>query len=138
MKIESITLMEAYIIENLRKHGISNDELVNIDEQAIKHWKALEERFDFTMLENLAKKSKDKFSSIIYGGYRVKFLTINGLINLIELKLEKTRDTDFTVHEDGISRLVVDATELKQVQQLLSPNWQVVEEDKTISIRSIA
>lgn len=138
MKTESITLMEAYMIENLRKHGVSNEELVNIDEQAMKHWETLEGRFDFTVLEKLAKEREDKFSSIIYDGYRVKFLTINGLINLVELKLGKTRDADFTVHEDGISHLAVDATELKLVKQMLSPNWQVEEEDNKFSISSIA
>lgn len=137
MALQAITLMEAYIIENLRKHGVSDEELLHINEQSISKWQQLDERFDYTLLEKLAVKSGDKFSSIINEGYTVKFLTLNGLINLIQLKLGKKRDLDFVVHEDGIRNLVVNANELKVVQQILSPNWEVVEESDGLTIRSI-
>jgi len=134
--IQAITLMEAYIIENLRKHGISNEELLHINEQKIAKWKSLDDRFDFTLLQKLKAESNEKYSLIINEGYTVKFLTLNGLINLIELKLGKKRDVDFDVHEDGISKLIVDANERNEVKKILSPNWQMTEKSDGISIRS--
>ena|SRR5690625_3664048 len=94
MELQSITLMEAYIIENLRKHGISNEELININEEAIEQWRQLNDRFDYTILKRLAEQSGDQYSLIINEGYRVKFLTLNGLINLVQLKLGKERVVD--------------------------------------------
>src|SRR5690625_8005363 len=101
--------IEAYINEDLRKHGISNEELLHINEQAISKWQVVDDRFDYTILLKLAERSGDQFSLIINEGYTVKFLTLNGLINLIQLKLEKKWDADFMVYDDGDSNLVVDS-----------------------------
>ena len=78
----------------------------------------------------------DRFPAIVREGYRVKFLTINGLINLIQLKIGKKRDVYFTVQEDGVSGLKVNEEELKVIEQILSLNWQVQKEGERISIRS--
>lgn len=137
MGLQAITLMEAYIIENLRKNGVSNEELLHMDEQSLSNWKMFEDRFDYTILKKLAKQRGDQFSSIINEGYTVKFLTLNGLINLIQLKLGKNRDVDFAVHKDGISKLVVDNNDLDEVRKILSPNWKVTEKRDGLSIRSV-
>lgn len=136
METQAITLMEAYIIENLRKNGISNDELIAINEQAIEQWKTVNDSYDYAMLEALSNENRDSFSSVIKDGYRVKFLTLNGLVNLLQLKLTKTRDTDFEVHDDGISKLVVTPDELKEIKQMLSVNWKIEQVEHSISIRS--
>lgn len=68
----------------------------------------------------------------------MKFLTLNGLVNLVQMKVGQFRDKDFTVHDDGISGLFVDSDERKQVEQILSRNWKVMEEDERLSIRSAA
>lgn len=136
MKVQAITLMEAYIIENLRRHGVSNDELLHMDEHAISEWERLDDRFDYTLLKELKEQSADQYSSIINDGYTVKFLTLNGLINLLDLKLAKKKDVDFTVHDDGIRNLIVDAKEKEEIQKILSPNWKISEENNRISIRS--
>lgn len=136
MELQSITLMEAYIIENLRKHGISNEELININEEAIEQWRQLNDRFDYTILKRLAEQSGDQYSLIINEGYRVKFLTLNGLINLVQLKLGKERDVDFVVLEDGIRNLDVNDNEYKEIQKILSPNWKITETSDGLSIRS--
>lgn len=136
MELQSITLMEAYIIENLRKHGISNEELININEEAIEQWRQLNDRFDYTILKRLAEQSGDQYSLIINEGYRVKFLTLNGLINLVHLKLGKERDVDFVVLEDGIRNLDVNDNEYKEIQKILSPNWKITETSDGLSIRS--
>src|SRR5690625_3780413 len=99
MSVQAITLMEAYIIENLRKHGVSNEELIHIDDHAIERWETLDDRVDFSILKELAEQTGDAFSSIIHEGYSVKFLTLNGLINLIQLKFDKERNVDFDVHD---------------------------------------
>lgn len=136
MTVQSITLMEAYIIEHLRKNGVSNEEIIQINDESVERWKQLDDRFDYTILQRLAEDTGDKFSAIINDGYNVKFLTINGLINLIELKCQQKRNEDFYVHEDGISHLHVSKDEQEMIEQILSPNWVLTETKEGLSIRS--
>ncbi len=137
MVVHAITLHEAYMIENLRKQGVSNEELIQIDIQAIERWNDLDIDFDFNVLKNFAEANRDAYSSIILEGYQVKFLTLNGLINLVQLKFDKERDVDFTVHEDGISNLRLDKSRYSEMKQFLSQNWKVIEADNLIAIRSV-
>lgn len=137
MVVHAITLQAAYMIENLRKHGVSNDELIKIDNQAIERWKDLDIDFDFNVLKDLAEEDRDVYSSIILEGYQVKFLTLNGLINLVQLKFDKERDIDFTVHDDGISNLSLDESLYPEMNQFLSQNWKVIEANNRLAIRSV-
>ncbi len=93
--------------------------------------------FDFNVLKALAEENRDAYASIILEGYQVKFLTLNGLINLVQFKFDKERDVDFTVHEDGISNLRLDKSRYPEMKQFLSQNWKVIEADNLIAIRSV-
>lgn len=137
MAVHTITLQAAYMIENLRKHGVSNKELIEINDQSIERWNDLKLDFDFNVLKELAETDQDAYSTIVRDGYQVKFLTINGLINLIQLKFDKKRDADFTVHEDGISNLELDENQYSKLRQFLSQNWKVIEIDNRLAIRSV-
>lgn len=137
MAVHTITLQAAYMIENLRKHGVSNKELIEINDQSLEQWNDLNLNFDFNVLKELAELDQDAYSTIVRDGYQVKFLTINGLINLVQLKFDKKRDVDFTVHEDGISNLELDENQYSRLRQFLSQNWKVIETDHRLAIRSV-
>lgn len=136
MKTTAITLMEAYIIENLRNAGVSDEQLIHIDDESIKEWQALNDRFDYTLLKNLAEQNPADYESMIKQGYKVKFLTLNGLINLMELKFNKQRSSDFKMHDDGITELKLGPDEQKELKHMLSANWKVTESEKGLSIRA--
>lgn len=137
MTVESITLSEAYMIENLRKQGISNESLLKVDDASVERWKNLDDRFDFNVLKEMAFKEQEKYKSVIKDGYQVKFLTINGLINLVELKFNKQKEVDFKVLEDGISELVLDKAMIPLLKEFLSVNWKVIETGDYLAVRSI-
>lgn len=137
MSKEAITLKEAYVIENLRKQGVTNEKLLEIANETIEDWNGLIEEEDFDILKNLAKEDREKYTSIIKTGYKVKFLTLNGLINLVQLKFNKEKDVDFTVHDDGISNLKLDESRHFEVIEFLSQNWKVKKAGNTLSIRSV-
>ena len=137
MTVESITLSEAYMIENLRKQGISNESLLKVDDASVERWKNLDDRFDFNVLKEMAFKEQEKYKSVIKDGYQVKFLTINGLINLIELKFNKQKEVDFKVLEDVISELVLDKAMIPLLKEFLSVNWKVIETGDYLAVRSI-
>lgn len=136
MKTNAITLKEAYIIENLRKQEITNEELIQINDQTIEDWKDVIDSEDFDILKKLAEENKD-YISVIQDGYQVKFLTLNGLINLVQLKFNKKKDVDFTVHEDGISNLRLAEQDNPKMRQFLSQNWKVIEDGEKIEVRSV-
>ena len=102
--MESITLMEAYAIETLRGNGVDNDTIIkNIKNNDLEDFKKIKENMDFDALVDLSKQAD--FDSIVKDGYKVKFLTFNGLKNLIKMKFGKFADEDYQVDEFTISGL---------------------------------
>lgn len=120
--MESITLMEAYAIETLRSNGISNEEIVkNVKEKNIEDFKAVKENMDFDAL--IALNDSANFESIINDGYKVKFLTFNGLKNLIKMKFGKFAEEDYQLEEFVISGLELSEQQQKDLENMLSANW---------------
>lgn len=137
MALERITLMEAYIIENLKNTGVTNHELIQVNDASIKQWEKDYENFDFTLLQALAE-DEERLTSILEAGYQIKFLTFNGLINLLRLKFSKVPEQDFNQLEQGIEHLQVTEEQQATLKGMLSPNWTMIttaEAPTTISIK---
>lgn len=117
--------MEAYIIETLRNSGVTDRELIHVNDSCIDQWKAAHDSFDFTLLQSLAE-DEESFKSIIETGYTIKFLTLNGLVNLLRLKFSKLPEQDFDKNEQGVENLQMAREELTVLQGMLSPNWTIV------------
>ena len=133
--MNQISLMEAYLIEYIRIKGISNDSIIaKITARDTAQFENLYPKMDFSQLTALAEKDLDAFKRIILEGYQVKFLTINGLKKLLELKLNKKADQDYTETAQGIFQLQVNADELKTIQQFISSQWQVSLNDDHVDI----
>lgn len=136
MTLEKISLMEAYIIETLRSTGVTNDELLQVNDTSIQSWSNVHENFDFAVLQSLAK-NKEAYHSIVTEGYKIKFLTFNGLVNMLRLKFDKTPEKDFEKHEDYVEKVHMEKDQRVELEQILSPNWTIVSaDDGTISIQS--
>lgn len=132
--MESITLMEAYAIETLRGNGISNDKIIkNIKANDLEEFKAVKENMDFDALVELSKNAD--FESIVNDGYKVKFLTFNGLKNLIKMKFGKFADEDYQVDEFVISGLELDENQQKDLENILSANWTLSSEAGGITVK---
>lgn len=137
MALERITLMEAYIIEKLKTNGVTNKELMQVNDASIKQWEKDYETFDFTLLQALAE-NEERFIAILEEGYQIKFLTMNGLINLLRLKFSKVPEKDYNRLEQGIERLRVTEEQQATLKGMLSPNWIMIttaEAPITISIK---
>src|SRR5690625_85261 len=107
MGLNKITLMEAYLIETIRSHGVSNDYLLTqVEQEDISEWEELNTNFDFNGLITLRNQNPSAFEDIINEGYSIKFLTFNGLQNLLKLKFNKQSGKDFIIGEKGINHLV--------------------------------
>lgn len=132
--MESITLMEAYAIETLRGNGVDNDTIIkNIKANELEDFKAIKENMDFDALVELSKNAD--FDSIVKDGYKVKFLTFNGLKNLIKMKFGKFADEDYQVDEFTISGLDLDESQIKDLTNVLSSNWRLSEEAGGVTVQ---
>lgn len=131
--VYKISLMDAYLIETLRSNGITNREILSgLEAGNVEEWQILHESFDFSELLKLANKDFEQFREIINYGYQVKFITFNGLKNLLRIRFSKEPDKDYVMQEKGIKNLVLNQKELQSVKQMLSKNWvlEEVKEDK--------
>ena len=129
MTTYKISLMEAYLIETLRNHGVSNDEIVSkLKTGHVEAWQEFHERFDFKELLPLATKDIDQFKEMLDQGYQVKFVTFNGLKNLLRMCFGKEQDKDYELLEKGIHNLILERGQLETVKQMLSGNWVLEEE----------
>lgn len=141
MGVNRISLPTAYMIETLRSHGITDHELLHqIGERNVTPWDRLDSRFDFTHLVELADSDQDLFKSIILDGYTIKFVTLNGVKTLLQLKFDKHADRDYQLTETGISGLHLEEHEYVQLEQLLSKNCKIHEtapQNKQISIELV-
>lgn len=132
--MESITLMEAYAIETLRSNGISNDKIIeNIKANNLEEFKAVKENMDFDALVELSKNAD--FEAIVNDGYKVKFLTFNGLKNLIKMKFGKFADEDYQVDEFVISGLEISEDQQKDLEYMLSANWILDSEAGGVTVK---
>ncbi len=132
--MESITLMEAYAIETLRSNGIKNDKIIkNIKSNELEEFRAVKENMDFDALVELSENAD--FEAIINDGYKVKFLTFNGLKNLIKMKFGKFAEEDYQVEEFVISGLEISADQEKDLENMLSANWTLSSEAGGVTVK---
>lgn len=125
--VHEITLMDAYLIEALKTAEVPDNEILEaVSQQKIEN---LKDRtggsFDFTSFYEI----EAYLPEILQNGYQVKFLTFPGLKRLLELKLEKKEDVDYTVHEFQIEGLALTSIEKVELETFLSRNWMIESTD---------
>lgn len=132
--VEKITLMEAYLIEHVKRNDISNQEIIDtVLAQEADRFQFINESFDFTPLHELA----DQMESILHTGYEIKFLTFNGLVNLLRIKFQKEKEVHYNIDNYIITNLTMSNREYQELQQLLSSNWIITNKENEIIIKPI-
>lgn len=130
MTLNHISLMDAYLIETVRSNGISNEEI--IEKTLNNDLNDLKEKFPKLNLERLVELAEDEeaFKSIIEDSYKVKFVTMNGLKNILKLKflIDESR---YHQIENGILDLEINEDQLTGIKQFLSGNWQIREVERS-------
>lgn len=122
-----LTMMEAVLLEFLRSNGTSNEYLLrNLENHS---W---EDTFntEYQTLLKVYEQDKDQFRELLENGYSVKFITFNGLKNLLKLKFKKVEDNDYKLVDNTIELLELNPQQLTALRQLLSINWIVEEHER--------
>lgn len=134
--MNSITLMDAYAIENLRSYGYSNDQILSkVEAKDIEEFKKVKENLDFSLLIDMEESIG--LRTLLEDGYKVKFLTFNGLKNLIKLKFGKVAEEDYKVDEFKLSGLNLDESQALDLANALSANWQMIETEDGYKVQPV-
>lgn len=130
--LNHISLMDAYLIETVRSNGISNEELIQKTlNKDFDTWREVLPKLNTERLVELAE-DEETFKSIIEDGYKVKFVTMNGLKNLLKLKFQ-IDESKYQQIENGILDIEISEDQLTGIKQFLSGNWNIHEVERTSS-----
>ncbi|WP_026907324.1 hypothetical protein [Paucisalibacillus globulus] len=123
--IASITLWEAYLIESLRSRGMDNATLLNcIEKNDIKTLNDFDDAFDHTDL--ILNNNTDAIKLAINYNYKVKFITINGVKNLMGMKFDLVAGRDFQMDETKFYNVPLTNEQMKTLDTMISPLWKMV------------
>ena len=118
-------MMEAYAIEALKKDGYTYDTLTqafntNGPEQVQR-------------LKSLYEKNEGLLKQAFNGQYKVSFVTINGLKNLLNIRFNIDPES-YRIEANGLYDIKMNKTIEKEIADFISPNWTIKRQDEHVSI----
>ena len=120
-----ISMMEAFTIEALKKDGYTYDTVI----QAIN----TNELEKVQLLKSLYEKSLPLLQQAFIGQYKVSFVTINGLKNLLNIRFNIDPES-YQVETNGLYDINMDKIIEKEIANFISPNWTIKRQDGNVSI----
>ncbi|MEG0472027.1 MAG: hypothetical protein RR588_06800 [Solibacillus sp.] len=128
----AISLMEAYIIETLKAHPYTYEEVVGYLQQGNLEVFSQDYDYDFTLLQKLYITDEAAFKTAYTERYTVKYVTINGLVGLLRMRFGIV--DGFTKRETSVTGIEVNAEIEEAIRYMLSSNWKVTREGAYITI----
>ena len=121
----NISMMEAYIVEALKKDGYTYETLIPAFETS-------ENEF-VVSLKPLYEKDETTLQLAFNGEYKVSFVTIGGLRNLILMRYGIDPET-YRIEHNGLFDIQMDLNIEKEIAAFISTNWMMTPEDDCVSI----
>lgn len=135
--IPRISLMELYLIETLRAKGVEDDLILQkVQARDVTAFAPYHEQFDFRDLYALDEAGI--LVDVLEKGYKVKFLTYTGLVNILALKFNRREGEDYVADQFTISELNLSQEEIATLTDMLSANWSLTVEGNVVSIEPLA
>lgn len=128
----AISLMEAYIIETLKAHPYTYEEVAGYLQQGNLEIFSKDYDYDFTLLQKLYTTDEVAFKDAYTERYTVKYVTIYGVLRLLRMKFGIVEG--ITQHETSVTGIEVNAEVEEEIRYMLSSNWKVTREGDTITI----
>ena len=126
-----ISLMEAYIIETLKTKFTYEE----VEQQLIQgDLSAFEDlNFDLALLQQLFDNNPAGLKEAYTHSYSVKFLTMNGLKNILRLRFGITEE-NYEIREFGVYGVKADPDTEREIASILSSNWKITRQGDTINL----
>ncbi|WP_138754558.1 hypothetical protein [Paenibacillus sinopodophylli] len=126
----SLSQWDALMLESLKAHGWSNDELINRVNTGDFPADESKFRFDYSALTAYAKENADSFKQAVQQGYHIKYNTIRGIHSWIFVALKQDAELLLDPGHEAVIASLSDA-EARQLAAVLSFGWQVIPQDGT-------
>lgn len=131
--MQSITLADAYAIESLRSNDYTNSDIIEkVKDGKTDDFKSVNKNTDYSVLDAL--NASGDLEAVLNDGYQVKFVTENGLKNLIKMKYGKEDGLDYLYDNNQVTGLQLDEDAQQDLKNMLSQNWVFKAEENGISI----
>ena len=118
-------MMEAYTIEALRKEGYTYDTLIQTFDST--------ENQQVQSLKSLYEKNEALLKQAFNGQYKVSFITINGMKNLMYMRFSINPET-YRIEHNGLFDIKMDTNIEKEIAAFISPNWTMKRQGEYVSI----
>lgn len=131
----AISMMEAYTIELLKNHPYTFEQIKYFIENDELHLLTNSYDIDTDSLRILLKENAQEMEQAFAGNYEVKFVTLNGLKNLLRMRFQISDDQyELLAEGNGLHFLQVDSITEQQIRGMLSSNWKVERSGEQITL----
>ena len=117
--------MEAYQVESLKKHGLTYNDIVSQLTNEV-------ENAEVNSLKSLYERDPHVLQMAFDGQYKVSFVTLGGLRNLLMLRFDIPLDA-YRTEANGIYHLPISLEVEEQIRSFISINWKVKREGELVS-----
>jgi len=130
MNKAKVTINIAIMIEELRKQGVSNDEMISLlHKRDSKNFVEYGEGFpDWGSFIAFYEKDQEQAVKAIEEGYCLTFLTKGSLQTLLRIKFDLQPENDYQVHEKYLDEIKMTTENFNILKFLLAPNWVIKKE----------
>lgn len=115
---------EALMIEQLRKIGLSDDQIIT---GALNNKLPIDEsefEFDYSQLSSFAKENTELFQAAITEGYMIKYNTIRGIRCWIVIVFDQEPRLEFEAGKEAVYA-TLNAEQQQKLARALSFGWQL-------------
>ena len=127
----------AFLIENCRTSGLTDQELVTLikkrDFEPIADL-VIEPNMDFIERIQTAEDLNEPWEKALLDGYQFKFLHMNGVKKLLKLRFNKLEDIHYKEQNFVLSNLILTTAEKVELATLIQSRWNVVSNSNRDSV----
>ena len=120
-----ISMMDAYNVEFLKKQGLTYSDI-------IRQLSTVVVNEEVESLRPLYERDQEVLQRAFNGQYKVAFVTLNGLRNLLKLRFGLPLDA-YRTEANGIYNLAISLSVEEQIRTFISINWTVKREGELVS-----
>lgn len=129
----TINLLQAYELLALQEELTNEEILQQAKDKEAGDWADLISEWPMEEAIKLSEQP-EVLKEALAGNYTISYITMPGLINLLQKRFGLQQDKDFTVTNTAIERLALTKDMADAIKKMLSTNWSLHQQDSFYTI----
>ncbi|HJH11002.1 MAG TPA: hypothetical protein K8V30_04775 [Metalysinibacillus jejuensis] len=129
----TINLLQAYELLALQEELTNEEILQQAKDKEAGDWSDLISEWPMEEAIKLSEQP-EVLKEALAGNYTISYITMPGLINLLQKRFGLQQDKDFTVTNTAIERLALTKDMADAIKKMLSTNWSLHQQDSFYTI----